>query len=645
MKTLSSLSKSFAASLAAGLASMFAGIACLVAGNTMAGVLAMVATALTGAAILWNRKSAARVSEASRALAALADGDLNSRMVWLSDGGDVHALSENFNAAADKVEAFAREVRGALEAASHGRFKRTIRPEGMNHDYRGYVEAINVACHRMEQAEQGIGAMVERIDKQVADTLESVAHLTEDLVNSAHTMSSVTQEVSADAEIASSSAENASCSAQTVAAAAEELHASIAEISAQVGRSSTAAQSAAASMSDARHVIVRLGSAAQEIGDVLALIRDIAAQTNLLALNATIEAARAGEAGKGFAVVANEVKNLANQTARATEDITEKITTIQEVANDTTAMMATVSEAIHGMEEVSSGIAAAVEEQTAATSEIARTVGVTAEQAEEVKRRMRSVEDSVSKADNASVAVNESAVRMDESLNGMRKLLIKAVRTSSEFANRRKGPRRAAMLDAEIRQGGRVIKAQIHDLSEGGAMVTNPSGSALARGASVLLVIPGDGVEIRAEISAATDAFYHMHFVEGALPTAKVNSLSKSSIGRLLETTKEDHRQFVRRIADAVEGKVALLPSELSTHHTCRLGRWYDNVTDDHMMALSAFKKLLDLHRPVHTTGRNVLIALEKQQLSEARDRYQRLEEQSQAVIAGLDALLRECMA
>jgi methyl-accepting chemotaxis protein len=231
MKTLSSLSKSFAASLAAGLASMFAGIACLVAGNTMAGVLAMVATALTGAAILWNRKSAARVSEASRALAALADGDLNSRMVWLSDGGDVHALSENFNAAADKVEAFAREVRGALEAASHGRFKRTIRPEGMNHDYRGYVEAINVACHRMEQAEQGIGAMVERIDKQVADTLESVAHLTEDLVNSAHTMSSVTQEVSADAEIASSSAENASCSAQTVAAAAEELHASIAEIS------------------------------------------------------------------------------------------------------------------------------------------------------------------------------------------------------------------------------------------------------------------------------------------------------------------------------------------------------------------------------------------------------------------------------
>ena len=260
-------------------------------------------------------------------------------------------------------------------------------------------------------------------------------------------------------------------SAQTVASAAEELHASIAEIAGQVGRSSQAARQAASRMNDTRAVVDRLGVAAEEIGRVVEIIGDIAAQTNLLALNATIEAARAGEAGKGFAVVANEVKNLASQSARSAEDITSRVGTIQKVTRDTVGMIDEVSRVISEMDQVASGISAAVEEQTAATSEIARNVNVTADRANEVNHLMASVADSVHRADEASHAVNQSAGRMEESMTSMRKLLVKAVRTSSKIADRRTRRRRAAMIDAEVHVAGRVEKVVLHDLSEDGTGV------------------------------------------------------------------------------------------------------------------------------------------------------------------------------
>jgi methyl-accepting chemotaxis protein len=645
MKTWSSLSKSFAATLLAGAAAGVTAVVAVAGGNMAGAVLAVLAAALAVVAALLNRTGTTAVTRVTRALEGLDHGDLDARLIGIGDGGEIYRLMQAFNASADKVEAFTREVRGALDAASHGRFKRTIRPEGMSGDYIGYVQAINVACARMEEGEKSVGAMIERIDKQVVDTIESVSGLTADLVNSAQTMSGVTTSVGMDTKAASDAANDAFTSAQAVAAAAEELHASIAEIAAQVGRSTGAAQDAVDRMGEARQVVDRLGVAANEIGQVVELIGTIAAQTNLLALNATIEAARAGEAGKGFAVVANEVKHLANQTAKATDEITARVATIQKVSRDTVGMIDDVSGAIQGMEEVAAGISAAVEEQTAATSEIARNVTVTAEQAEEVKGRMGSVEESVSNADKAAHAVNESAVRMDESLVSMRKLLIKAVRTSSDFANRRKGRRRATMLEAELSKEGRSQAVVVYDLSEDGAMTTLAGAGECKQGDRLTLSIPSENIRIDAEVAACTEGFVHMHFQGNHMPSERVDSLSKSSINKLLNLTKDDHRAFVAQLQEALDGKVSMMPADLSTHHTCRLGKWYDNVTDDRMMALPSFRGLLEDHRPVHSKGRDLLVALNSGNREAAQACMTELKTLSDTVVRSLDKLGAEFAA
>ena len=161
---------------------------------------------------------------------------------------------------------------------------------------------------------------------------------------------------------------------QTVASAAEELSASISEIARQVAQSSEIADQAVQDANRTDSIVKTLADGAQKIGDVVGLISTIAGQTNLLALNATIEAARAGDAGKGFAVVASEVKSLANQTAKATEDISQQVAQIQVATKEAVTAIEAISQTIGEVSRIATAIAAAVEEQGAATQEIARNV-------------------------------------------------------------------------------------------------------------------------------------------------------------------------------------------------------------------------------------------------------------------------------
>jgi methyl-accepting chemotaxis protein len=216
--------------------------------------------------------------------------------------------------------------------------------------------------------------MTDDFDKESAQLVSSVAEGATELKSVASSMSQIAERTENMSTTVAAAAEEASSNVETVASATEEINASLAEIASQVSRATEVAQSAVSAASQTTSVINGLREESDSIGDVIKLINEIAEQTNLLALNATIEAARAGEAGKGFAVVASEVKNLATQTAKATEEISAQIDSVRGESANAVDAIGRISTVIQQIDEITTAIAAAVEEQAAATREIARNV-------------------------------------------------------------------------------------------------------------------------------------------------------------------------------------------------------------------------------------------------------------------------------
>lgn len=251
--------------------------------------------------------------------------------------------------------------------------------------------------------------MADEFEASVKSVVQVVSGSAAKVQASAQSMSATAEETSRQSHVVKGASEEASRNVNAVASAAEQLAVSVNEISRRVNEASQMSMRAVeqASQTDAR--VTSLAEAAQKIGDVVQLINNIASQTNLLALNATIEAARAGEAGKGFAVVAVEVKSLATQTAKATEDITAQIDSIQAATGGAVEAIRAISQTIGQVNEIATSVAAAVEEQDAATKEIARNVQQASARTGEVSSSIATVTEAAGETGHASSEVLEAA--------------------------------------------------------------------------------------------------------------------------------------------------------------------------------------------------------------------------------------------
>ncbi len=253
--------------------------------------------------------------------------------------------------------------------------------------------------------------MADRFETDVKSVVSAVAQATTDMQRVAGEITASVSGTSERAAAASNASDEASASVGTVATATEELASSVAEIGRQVTFSSGIADKAVVKAAQTTEMVGSLAAAAEKIGDVLKLIGAIASQTNLLALNATIEAARAGDAGRGFAVVASEVKELASQTAKATEEIAGQVDAIQSATADCVVAIGGISDTIREISGVAITIASAVEEQDSATREIARSVQQVAAGTSEVSRNVagasQAADQSRALADNVLVASGE----------------------------------------------------------------------------------------------------------------------------------------------------------------------------------------------------------------------------------------------
>jgi methyl-accepting chemotaxis protein len=256
--------------------------------------------------------------------------------------------------------------------------------------------------------------MADGFERSVGDLVKGVAAAATELQATAQVMATTSEKTTGQASAVAAAAEQTSQNVQTVAAATEELSASFREIAVRVVESTKIIGEAVSQASDTSEQVRMLEDSSGKIGEVVKLITDIAEQTNLLALNATIEAARAGEAGKGFAVVASEVKALASQTAKATDEIRGQINDMQSATRNSATSIAAITKTIDRVSEISSAIAAAVEEQTAATSEITRNVSQASAGTGEVTQNITSVSDAAQETGAAASQVLSAAGELSQ---------------------------------------------------------------------------------------------------------------------------------------------------------------------------------------------------------------------------------------
>jgi methyl-accepting chemotaxis protein len=371
--------------------------------------------------------------------------------------GDFDAIRHNLNGCIDAVNGLIADTRALVDAAVAGRLSQRADASKHQGGFRAIVDGVNRTLDAMTVPVSDAAAILARVAQRdlrahvdgdyagdhaaiktsintmvdgLRDAMQRIAVNAASLGSSSEELTAISAQMASNADetatqtgVVSAASEQVSRNLTVVATASEEMLASIREIAKSANSAAHMARSAVEFADSTNATVQRLGHASQEIGNVIKVITSIAEQTNLLALNATIEAARAGEAGKGFAVVANEVKELAKQTAQATEDISRRIEAVQEETAGAVSAIGQIVGTIRQIDDVSNTIASAVEEQTATTNEIGRNISEAARGAAEIARNVSTVASSTQSTSQGAGDTQMSARALSEMASGLTSLV------------------------------------------------------------------------------------------------------------------------------------------------------------------------------------------------------------------------------
>lgn len=305
----------------------------------------------------------------------IARGDLEARLLGADTHSDIGRAALAINQMLDITDAFVRESKASLDAASNGRFHRLLIERGLPGTFRQAAKRINAANHQMKRQAASLAAQ----QAEIARSSLALKVASTSLEENSQEMTHHAEEASSQASRVAVSANQLTQNMHTLAAATEEMSLTVREIAKNAASASQVASTAVQEAKASNASVSRLGESSLEIGKVVRIITHIAQQTRLLALNATIEAAHAGAAGKGFAVVAGEVKELARETAQATDEISRKIEAIQSDTRAAMASIAQIQRIVDQIYDLQNTIAAAVEQQTATANEMSRNLAEGAE--------------------------------------------------------------------------------------------------------------------------------------------------------------------------------------------------------------------------------------------------------------------------
>ncbi len=401
------------------------------------------AVVLAAAVYLWLSRGIVRpLGQLKASMAALASGDHQRTVPALTRSDEIGGMARALQVFKDNAIA-----KAALEAEHHAAEERSI-----------------------EQKCRAVQEMADNIETQTCDAVAQVSQRSNEMAASSEEMSRLTAETGDNATSVAAAAEEMLRITETVAAAAEELSVSMDEVRRQVAETTDITRAAVEEARTADHTIAGLIGAAEKVGSIIELIKDIAGKTNLLALNATIEAARAGEAGRGFAVVAGEVKSLANQTAAATDDITAQIAEMRTITRSSADAIQSIGSVIRRIEAIACAVNQGIDQQRTATREISSNIQENAHGAREVTMRITDVSKAARTTQGLAEKVRASSVDLAGSVRELKSALTRIVRTSTSDVDRRRHPRRPSDSPMiVIALGGSRYSGRLKDISAGGA--------------------------------------------------------------------------------------------------------------------------------------------------------------------------------